>query len=555
MSATLTLIHIIGSVCLLLWGTRMVRIGIIRAFGSGLRKTLAFGTKNRIMALLSGIGVTMFLQSSTASALIISTFVGRGFVTVSAGIAAIIGADIGTTIVAQVLIFDLSWIAPALLAIGVILHMAYENGGKARHFAEIIIGLGVMLLALGLIRQASLPLQESEIIPVLLQPLSDEPILAIILAIILTWMAHSSLVIVLLFVSLAATGVLPLHLAFILVLGANIGGTLPAIIATSREGRREMIVPVANLFIRSFGVLVILPFLPLLWTPIEAVSGDISRQIVLFHTGFNIVLAIAFLPFVSVIGRICEGLLIKNNDSDSSKDDPARPRYLDDSALHTPSVALAAITRETLRMAEHVEQMLHDTIEAFRMDDMRLAQHIQERDDILDNIYVEIKHYMANLTRESLDPIEADRYLQLLTFATNLEYIGDVIDKNLMQTALKKIRYHMIFSKEGFEEIEQIHSMTLENMRLVQNVIVMGDAVTARQLVEQKEKLKKKERKAYSSHMQRIGMGVKETIDTSSLHLDILRDYMRINSYITAVAYSILEATGQLHKTRLRKTQ
>lgn len=529
----------------------MVRIGIVRAFGSRLRKTIAFGTKNRLMAFFSGAGVTVFLQSSTAAALIISTFVGRGFVTIAAGIAAMLGADVGTTLVAQILIFDLSWLAPALLAVGVILHMVYEEGGKSRHFAQMLVGLGLMLLALGLIKEAAIPLQQSTVVPTLLQPLQDEPILAIILAAILTWLAHSSLVIVLLFVSLAATGILPLSLALVLVLGANIGGTLPAVMATSREGRTEMIVPFANMVIRTFGVLMVLPFLSLLLQiDMSNITNDIQRQIILFHTAFNVALGLVFLPFVPVIGRICEGFLLKKDDAEN---DPSQPRYLDDSALHTPPVALAAVTRETLRMAEIVEQMLHDTIEAFRSDDEKLVARIQEEDDTLDSIYVAIKHYMAQMTRESLDPVEADRYLQLLTFATNLEYIGDVIDKNLMQLAMKKIRNHMQFSEDGFKEIEDVHQTTFENMRLVQNVIVMGDPKMARQLVEHKEKLKKFERKSYTSHMFRLSSGVRETIDTSSLHLDILRDYMRINSYITAVAYSILEASGELHKTRLRK--
>lgn len=548
MTPTLVLINIIGGVCLLLWGLRMVRTGITRAFGANLRKVVSASTGNRFLSFLSGIGVTALLQSSTATAMIIASFASRGLITVAAGLAVMLGADVGTTVVAQLLSFDLSWFAPLLMLTGYIVYTIFEDTGKGQHIGKLLLGLGMMLFALGAIKVASGPMQHSETLRVVLVALEKDPILSVVVAALLTWMAHSSLAIVLLLVSFVAGGVLPFELALMMVLGVNLGGTIAPLVATMREGPEAARVPVGNLLMRLIGVVAFMPLMGLIMKNAALLGDDPSRAVVNFHMAFNIILAIAFIPFTGLVAKAAYKLMPDR----PAADDPGRPRYLDTKSMDTPTIALASAARETLRMADILEKMMEDTFRSLKGNNEALVNRIKEQDNVVDDIYKSIKSYMARLSQSAMDPDEASRYVQTLTFSTNLEHAGDVIDKNIMPMALKKIRAQKSFSQEGLDEIEHIHNLVLESIRLAQTVFVSGDIRLARKMVEGKEVLRKAEQEAMTAHIERLRDAVPETIATSSMHLDIIRDYRRVNSYMCTVAYPLLEQKGQLRTSRLR---
>lgn len=548
MTPTLVLINIIGGVCLLLWGLRMVRTGITRAFGANLRKVVSASTGNRFLSFLSGIGVTALLQSSTATAMIIASFASRGLITVAAGLAVMLGADVGTTVVAQLLSFDLSWFAPLLMLTGYIVYTIFEDTGKGQHIGKLLLGLGMMLFALGAIKVASGPMQHSETLRVVLVALEKDPILSVVVAALLTWMAHSSLAIVLLLVSFVAGGVLPFELALMMVLGVNLGGTIAPLVATMREGPEAARVPVGNLLMRLIGVVAFMPLMGLIMKNAALLGDDPSRAVVNFHMAFNVVLAIVFIPFTGLVAKAAYKLMPDR----PTADDPGRPRYLDTKSMDTPTIALASAARETLRMADILEKMMEDTFRSLKGNNEALVNRIKEQDNVVDDIYKSIKSYMARLSQSAMDPDEASRYVQTLTFSTNLEHAGDVIDKNIMPMALKKIRAQKSFSQEGLDEIEHIHNLVLESIRLAQTVFVSGDIRLARKMVEGKEVLRKAEQEAMTAHIERLRDAVPETIATSSMHLDIIRDYRRVNSYMCTVAYPLLEQKGQLRTSRLR---
>jgi phosphate:Na+ symporter len=267
-----------------------------------------------------------------------------------------------------------------------------------------------------------------------------------------------------------------------------------------------------------------------------------------FHTAFNLILALAFLPFTGIIAKIVTKAFPDKTDAE----DPGQPRYLNVKEMDTPAIALASAARETLRMADALQGMMEDTIKAFRTNSESFVNTIRDKDDVIDRLYDAIKRYMARLTQEYMDKKDAQRYVQILTFATNLEHAGDVIDKNLMPLALKKIRHHGSFSTEGFREIEEIHNQVLDSIKLAQDVFVTGNLDLARRMLEEKEEIRKKETDASVSHIDRLRDGVPETIATTSLHLDIIRDLRRINSYMCTAAYALLEEKGQLNATRLK---
>lgn len=517
----------------------MIKRAVLRGFGHQVQTGISYGTKNRFFAALSGMIVTMFLQSSTATALLASSFVGRGLMTVTAGLAIMIGADLGSALVAQILSFKLTWLAPFLISAGIITHLIWDDSGyKRRHLARIIIGLGLMLMALGIIREATIPMGESETLPLLLAPLQSEPVIAILVAAIITYAMHSSVSAILLFATLAASGVFSLELALYFVIGANIGVGLIPLIAVMRDVPQAVQVPLGNLIMRFIMGGVAVYMIPHLLIDIESLSTVITQQILFTHIGFNIAIACAFLPFIGSLAALCAHLNPARKGDGERRE---RPRYLDQKALSTPAVALACATRETLHMAEILEQMLKETYKALETHDEGLIKRVKQEDDVLDHIFVAIKTYIIDLSREELKANEAEQCIYIINFAMNLEHCGDIIEKSLIEIAAKKTRKKDSFSEEGLKEIKSFHNKVVKNLKLAQSIFLSSDSDLAKQLLDYKKGLKIAENVSAKNHMKRLRVGLPNTIATSSMHMDVIRDLRRINTYVTSVAYAILD--------------
>ncbi len=548
MSVTSILIHLIGAVALLLWSAGLVKNGVTRAYGTSLRLAIAKSTRNRFTACLSGAAVTFVLQSSVATTLILVSFIKSGFISTTVGLAAVIGADIATTIVAQLLTFDLSWLSPVLLTGGIVIYNIYQRAGRERHIGRAIIGVGLMLLALTMIRHTSEPLQNSSVLPLILHPLNNEPMLAVAFAALLTYMLHSSLAAILLFSTFAAHNIVTLDLGLHLVLGANLGGALIPFVATYSDGLKVRRLTVGNLAMRFITVMVMIPLLPLAHQLLTDFGTNHARYLVHFHTGFNIFLGLLFIPFVGVLSRFMERVFPDHKETTNKWG----PQYLDEKSLGTPVIALAGAARETLRMAEIVEKMLQLAITAFEKNNDRLIISVREMDNQVDDLNQAIKLYLTRLSHESFDPKEADRYIQILTFSTNLEYCGDIIDKGLLEAAEKKMRNQESFSEKGFAEIKEFHNKVLENLKLAQIIFLSEDSELATQLVEQKKNVRMAESETSRQHFKRLHERQAQSIATSGLHLDIIRDLRRINSYITSIAFTILD-NHEKHKKKRKK--
>ena len=541
------LLEVAGGVALLIWGVRMVRTGVTRGFGSAIRRGIATATHNRLMSFMTGMAVTGILQSSTATALIVGSFGGRKVIPATAAFAIMLGADVGSTLVVQVLSFDVSWMSPVLLLLGVIGFLSSDNS-RRRALSRMLIGLGLMLLAIKLVMLASIPLREGPTISVLLAPLASDPILAILLAALLAWMAHSSLTVIVLVMALVSLGVIELQLALALVLGANIGSAITPVAMTWRSDPAARRVPVGNLMMRTSGALAIYWTIPWLVPYLSDISIDQGHLVANFHTGFNLAVAIVFLPLVGVVASVITRLL----PDIAHTDDERRPKYLEDSNLDTPSVALAEAARETLRIGDTIESMLTRTMDVLRGDRPDAIQEIEQQDDVVDSLHEEVKFYLTRLSRQELDPSESRRVVEILTFTTNLEHIGDIIDKNLLELATKKSKEGTQFSSAGLQELEEMHGEVLGNLKLALSLFMNADVRLARRLMEQKVHIRELERKFADAHYARIRDGRPESLGSSSLHLDVLRDLKRINSHVTSVAYPILESTGQIAESRLR---
>lgn len=539
--ASLILLKIIGGVCLLLFGLTMVKSGVTRAFGLQLRKIISIAAKNRVTALLAGVGVTALLQSSTATTMIIASFAGQGLIATTTGLAVVLGADIGTTIVAQVLTFDLSWLSPVLLIVGYISYSGRDHAGTRRQIGRILIGLGLMLLALATIKLVAAPLKTSETLPLILAPLDSDPILAVLVGVILTWIFHSSLAIVLLLMSMVGADVIPLHLALMMVLGANIGSVIAPLMASLKDPPQAARIPAGNLIMRLTGVFLILAFFENYLMPHIHYLGSKDVSIVInFHMAFNIFVALLFLPFLGYVTKI---VTLAIPEKKNNQEDLSQPKYLDDRVLDTPTVALTNSAREVLRLADMTDQMLQLVWQSFQKNDVTIFDKIRDIDGTVDKLYKSLKTYLVRITQETMNDGEGKRHFQILTFATNIEHVGDIIDRNLIQLAEKRVRNKVDFSIEGKKELDHLFQLVIDSVRLAQTVFISGDVRLARQLVDDKALIRLAEKEASVNHLGRLQRGVPETMATSDLHMDIIRDLRRINSLMTSIAYPILDDT------------
>jgi phosphate:Na+ symporter len=336
-----------------------------------------------------------------------------------------------------------------------------------------------------------------------------------------------------------------------MVLGANIGGAIAPFLDQAGQPAAVRRVPLGNAVMRAVSAAIALPLIPLAQTWLAPLGADPARLAINFHTAFNIGAAVLFLPLTGLVSALCKRLM---PDSPTA-DDPGRPRYLDPHALETPGEAMACAMRETLHLGDRVEAMLRQSIEAFERNDAKLVKEVEQSDNAVDGLYEAIKLYLIAASRAELSMEESRRSAEILTFVTNLEHVGDIIDKNLMELAAKKIRNRWTFSAEGMEELRAFHRLVLDNLKLAYNVFATRDLVLARRLMAGKTALREAEQRAAESHFARLREGRPESIETSSVHMDIVRDLKRINGHLTSVAYPILEAAGELADTRLRSSE
>ena len=547
MSGSELLLTLLGAVALLLWGVRMVRTGMTRAFGVALRAVISRASQSRLRAFAAGIGVTSILQSATATALLLASFAGRGLIALPVALAVMLGADVGTTLVAQVFAFDIKWLWAVGLIIGVLLFNT-ASGDQPKAAGRILIGLGLMLLALTVISGVSTQLRGSDTIKTVLGAIASEPIIAVIIAAALTWLAHSSLAIVLFIMSLASTGIIDAKTALALVLGANIGGSVAPFAALAGSPVAARRVPLGNLIARTAVAVLALPFIARLAQWLGPISGSTAQLVLNFHRVFNVAVAVVWLPLLGTLATLATRLL----PAPTTAPDRGAPQHLDPSVLDTPSEALACAMRETLHVGDIVLDMLRRALPAIESGDIRLIKELEKADDEVDRLHEAIKLYLIRASKTDMGEEESRRYVEILTFNTNLEHIGDIIDKNLMDLGTKKAKKRVEFSAEGAAELKSFHAQVVDNMRKALNVFATRDVAMARRLLIDKTTMRAREVEAADHHFARLRDGRPESIETSSIHLDIIRDLKRINSHLTSVAYPILESTGELSDSRLR---
>lgn len=547
MSLIVVLISLSGTVALLLWGTRMVQTGVQRAFGARLRGLLGRALSNRLRAFLAGMGVTALLQSSTATGLMVAGFAAGGVVGLVPALAVMLGANLGTTLIVQILSFDVSMVAPALILLGFIL---FRREAPLPHdLGRAVIGLGLMLMALHQLLALMGPYEATPQLRALLGLIAAVPLLDVLVAALMSWALHSSVATVLLIMSLAEHGVVSLEAALAMVIGANLGSALNPLLegggGEDPAGRR---LPLGNLFNRLVGLAIAMPLLGPAAALLGGEAGDAGRAVAQFHSLFNLVLAALFLPLLTPYAALLRRLLPRREDPA----DPARPLYLDPAAREVPVVALGGAAREALRLADLVEAMLRDARGVLATPGARPAAASRQAEDALDRLNRELKTYLAGLDTEELSEADQRRVQEILLFAMHLEQAGDVVQGGLLPHADKLRKRGLMLSAEGREEILGLVDRVIGNLRIAASLLMTEDARAARLLAAEKAAFRDVEAQATAAHFERLRAGRLESLDSGGLHLDLLRDLKLVNSHVVAAAaYPVLEREGGLRPSRL----
>jgi len=541
-----TLLNLFASVALLVWGTHIVRTGILRVLGADLRRVLSKSVGSRFTAFAAGFGATSLVQSSSATALIASSFVAQGLIGLAPALAIMLGADVGTAVMAQVFALDLSWLSPLLIGFGVVFFLSRRQTIVGQ-VGRVAIGLGLIILALQLVVQATHPITQGAGARVIFGTLTGDPMLDMLVGALFTVLSWSSLAVVLLAATLTASAVVSVPVAFCLVLGANLGSGLLALFVNSRTPGEGRSVAFGNLLFKVAGCVVFSLALPWALQLIAYLDADARRQVVHFHVLFNVALAVVFLGLTEKVAGLVQRWMPKQE-----KPTQTMPRFLDEAAIGTPALALANAARETLRIGDTVEQMLLGMHAAIKTNDAERVNQVIRLDDDIDRLYTAVKLYLTQVSREALEEKDSRRWAEIIQLTINLEHVGDIIERIVEDVRDKKIALRLSFSDAGMKEIDELNEKLVANLRLGMSVFLNGDLQSAQQLLVEKERFRDLERAYHQSHLDRLAGQTLQSIETSSLHLDIISDLRRINSFFCSAAYPILEQAGRLRRSRLR---
>ncbi|MGV1756808.1 Na/Pi cotransporter family protein [Rhizobium sp. A22-96] len=535
MTGSLVILELMGHVALLLWGMRMVQGGIEKAFGSDLRRVLGRALRNRLVAVAAGAGVTMLLQSSTATVMMVTSFAARGAVALIPALAVMLGANVGTALIVKALSFDVSFISPLLLLAG---YVAFKRGpkGRMRQLGRVGIGLGLMLLALHGLVQTIQPVSTAPVLRSILDAITGDPVLDVLLAAALTFAAHSSVAVMLLLVGLAAGDVITPTAGLALVLGANLGGALPPVFETNGTNPANRRVPVGNLLFRAIGCIVALPFLQPLADLFQRYVGDPASVLTDFHLAFNVVLAVVCVGLLAPT----QSLLIKlYPEKIKPAGDAARPLFLDKSVLETPYLALASAAREILRMGDLVEALLRLVPADLSRPDKQATSQAVRLGKELDMLHEAVKAYLARLEPSELTDRDASRLSDVIEFAVNLGHAGDILERCLDQVAR---RPEGSINAADHAALQTIQAEVASDLRLALSTLTTEDPRSAQELVDAKRHLNEAERTAARDHLVRLGGANPAVLGSSSLFLATLRDLKLVNSHLASIGYAVLGA-------------
>lgn len=530
----LTLLHLLSAVALLVWGTHIVRTGIMRVYGENLRSVLSRSVEKKPVAFCAGIGVTALVQSSNATTMLVTSFVAQDLVALTPALVIVLGADVGTALMARVLTFDLSWLSPLLIFVGVIIFLSRKQS-RVGQLGRVGIGLGLVLLALELIVTAVTPITQASGIKVIFASLTGDIMLDALIGAVFAIITYSSLAAVLLTATLTATGIISFDVALCLVIGANLGSGLLAMINNSAANAAARRVALGSLLFKLVGGVIVLPFVHVLAAQMQRLPLGQADLVIYFHVFYNLIRCLAMVPFTELMARFCRRVIRESPELDTRM----KLKHLDPADLDIPALGLVNATRETLRMGDVLEQMLNSWRKVVQ-GEPREEKELRKQADDVNILYTGIKLYLAQMPRDSLSEEESRRWAEIIEISLNLEQASDIIERMGSAVADKSLAARRAFSADGLKELDSLYQKLLSNLQLSMSVFFSRDINSARRLRRNKHRFRIMNRRYSHAHVGRLHQQNIQSIETSSLHLGLLGDMNRLNSLFCTVAYSVM---------------
>jgi phosphate:Na+ symporter len=540
-SGTYELTLILGAATLLLWGVRMARTGVMRVYGSEIRKVLPRALKNRFVALVCGAAAATVLQSSIAVAVFASTLAAIGAIPVEGGLLLLLGADAGSAVVAALLTLNLKALWPLLMFAGYLLHSIYSTGDSPlKQIGRILLGIAMILVALTFMSQVSGALAASDLIRIVISSLGSELVLAVLLFAILTWLAHSSIAILLFWASLVQAGITAdPALVVAALLGINVGNAVPPIVMTWNQAPAARRIVFGNAAFKLCGVVAGLVFLRAVAPLYALVPGEPSFRVVILHILFNAALILVFAGFVRPIARLLDGFFV----APARAADDIGPKYIPgaDGAADKPElVPVTALAREVLRILGTIEQMLETTLDMLISEKAEKCQEILRMEEKVNALFKAVRAYAVDLTRKGVSEVDQRKVTSLLRYTASLENAGDVICKTMIAIPEAMKKNGKQFSAAGKEELNTLFRYLIGNAQLAAEVIMAWKQGSAGVLVQRKRDFKTMCQTSSRQHIDRLSQGVLNAMESSSAHLDLIGDMRWINTQICSLAYDVL---------------
>ncbi len=527
---------LLGGLSLFLFGLRMGGNHLESVAGNRLRYIISRLISNRFKGLIVGAFATVILQSSSATTVMLVSFTSVGLISLLQSLSLILGADIGTTVTVQLIAFRIYDYALLIVTIGFLLTLMNKDT-RGYRIGGVVLAFGLIFFGMKVMSDAVSPLRHYQQITNLLVSMGDKPLLGLLVSAVFTGIIQSSAATLGLVLTLSLQGlIVDLSTAIPLILGANVGTCVTALLASLNANVSGKRVAWGHTIFKIAGAVLMFPFIGHVAALFSHTSGEITRQIANVHTFFNLSMALLFLPFITLYDRFLKGLLPQRGRAPKE----FAPRYLESHLLQSPELALGQATREILRMADMVFSMVKETMTVYRENDEQLYRQLIAQDDKVDLLEESITPYLTKLSQKELTPQQGDREIALLFITSEMEQIGDLVSKKLMVYAKKKIGQPFYFSDQGFDEINQFHSEVVTTLQMAINAVASWDKSLAKKVIERRKRLSLEENRLHRAHIDRLHKGLKETVDTSAVHMDLISDLNRINLHASKIAYAVL---------------
>lgn len=531
----LILLNLLAAVSLLIWGTYIVRTGVMRVFGAKLRVVLSRSVDKKPLAFIAGIAVTALVQSSNATTLLVTSFVAQDLVALAPALVIVLGADVGTALMARILTFNLSWLSPLLIFVGVLFFLTRKRS-RAGQLGRVAIGLGLILLALSLIVEVMHPVTQAHGVQVIFSSLTGDIILDTLVGALFALISYSSLSAVLLTATLTATHVIAFDVALCLVVGANLGSGILAMINHSAANQAARRMALGSLLFKLAGSVMVLPMIHVLPAALQKIPVNDAERVIYFHVVYNLVRCLIMVPFTGVMARLCQWLISQPPESQTG----LQAKYLDPAALETPALGLANATRETLRIGDSVGQML----ELWHQEILGKSQQrkvLRQINDDIGKLHTAVKLYLAQMPQESLIEQEMCRWQEIIEMSLNMQQSADIIERMGSEVEKKSLQQRQPFSSQGLEELLALYQQLKANLQLSLPVFFSRDIASARRLRRYKHRFRIMARRYSYAHVNRLHQQNVQSMETSALHLNLLEDMKRLNSLFCSVAYAVLD--------------